>query len=202
MKEKLARREREERLRTSLRQAAEKFRRAREEAGLTLRELGQKAGLAPSTILKIENSKLVPSLAVCIRLAEALGRPISYFAEADDPPSDLRFTPRGEARVSEIKSAPISIEHIAERLVHPRMEGFLIRVGPGAKSGREVPITYRGEEIVIGVKGRIRFEIRGQEYLLGPGDVLHFKGDIPHFWENAAAGESQMYMICAFSYER
>ncbi|MCX8071497.1 MAG: XRE family transcriptional regulator [Candidatus Binatia bacterium] len=195
-------RAREERLRTSLRQAAEKFRRAREEAGLTLRELGEKAGLAPSTILKIENSKLVPSLAVCIRLAEALGRPISYFAELDEPPCDLRFTSRGQGRVSEIKGAPIVIEHIAERLVNPRMEGFLIRLGRGAKSGQEVPISYHGEEIVIGLKGRIRFEIRGQEYLLGPGDVLHFKGDIPHFWENAAQTESEMYMICSFSYQR
>ncbi len=202
MNEKAWKRSREERLRTSLRQAAEKFRRAREEAGLTLRELGERAGLAPSTILKIENSKLVPSLAVCIRLAEALGRPISYFAETDDPPSDLRFTPQGQARVSEIKGAPITIEHIAERLMHPRMEGFLIRLGRGAKSGREVPIAYRGEEIVIGLKGRVRFEVRGQHYVLGPGDVLHFKGDIPHFWENAAPGESEMYMICAFSYER
>ncbi|GBD25735.1 HTH-type transcriptional regulator PuuR [bacterium HR30] len=202
MNQKALKRLREERLRTSLRQAAEKFRRAREEAGLTLRELGERAGLAPSTILKIENSKLVPSLAVCIRLAEALGRPVSYFAEGDEPPSDLRFTPVGSARISELRSAPIRIEHIAERLVHPRMEGYLLRLGPGAKSGSEVPISYSGEEIVIGVKGRVRFEIRGQEYILGPGDVLHFKGDIPHFWENASAGESQIYMICAFSYER
>lgn len=202
MNERAVKRLREERLRTSLRQAAEKFRRAREEAGLTLREVAARAGLAPSTILKIENSKLIPSLAVCIRLAEALGRPISYFAETGDPPCDLRFTPQGEARLSEIKGTPITIEHIAERLVSPKMEGFLLRLGPGAKSGREVPISYRGEEIVIGIKGRVRFEIRGETYLLGPGDVLHFKGDIPHFWENASAGESQIYMICAFSYER
>jgi len=193
---------REERVRTSLRQAAEKFRRAREEAGLTLRELAERAGLAPSTILKIENSKLVPSLAVCIRLADALGRPISYFAEQEELPADVRFVANGTARVSEVRGSPIVIEHVAERLVHPRMEGFLVRVGRGAKSGREVPISYHGEEIVIGIKGRIRFEIRGEEYIVGPGDVLHLKGDVPHYWENAANGESAMYMICAFAYER
>lgn len=202
MAERAVKVEREERLRTSLRRAAEKFRRAREEAGLTLRELGQRAGLAPSTILKIENSTVVPSLAVCIRLAEALGRPISYFAEQDTSPADVRFVGRGRARVSEVRGSPIVIEHIAERLVHPRMEGFLFRVGKGGKSGREVPISYHGEEIVIGVQGCIRFEIRGREYLLKPGDVLHLKGDVPHFWENASNGESAMYMICSFAYER
>lgn len=191
----------EERVRTSLRQAAEKFRRAREEAGLTLRELGERAGLAPSTILKIENSKLVPSLAVCIRLAEALGRPISYFAEEDPPQDDVRWIPRGAARVSEVPGSPVVIEHVAEKLVNPRMEGYLIRVGPGGRSGREAPIVYRGEEIVIGVKGKVRFEIRGQSYVVGPGDVLHLKGDVPHYWENAGPGEAQMYMICAFAYE-
>ena len=189
-------------MRTSLRQAAEKFRRAREEAGFTLRELAERAGLAPSTILKIENSKLVPSLAVCIRLADALGRPISYFAEDGPAHDDVRFVARGQARVSEVRGAPITIEHVAEKLVNPRMEGFLIRVGPGGRSGREVPIVYHGEEIVIGIKGRVRFEIRGDTYVVGPGDVLHLKGDVPHYWENAGAGEAQIYMICAFTYER
>jgi transcriptional regulator with XRE-family HTH domain len=193
---------REERIRVSIQKAAERFRRAREESGLTLRELGEKAGLAPSTIQKIENSKLIPSLSVCIRLADALNRSLAYFAEDGGGPTDVRYTARRGGRVTDIKSSPIVMEHVAEPLVNPKMEGFLVRVAPGGNSGGEEPIIYRGEEIVIGVKGRVRFEIRGQAYVVRPGDVLHLKGDIPHFWENAGSGEAQMFMICAFAYER
>lgn len=193
---------REERIRVSIRKAAERFRRAREEAGLTLRELSEKAGLAPSTIQKIENSKIIPSLSVCIRLADALNRSISYFAEDGGGPADVRHLAKRTGRVSHVKGSSIMVEVVAEPLVNPKMEGFLVTVAPGGKSGPEEPIIYRGEEIVIGLKGRVRFEIRGQEHMVRPGDVLHLKGDIPHFWENRGPGQAQMYMICAFTYER
>lgn len=193
---------REERVRVSIRKAAERFRRAREEAGLTLRELGEKAGLAPSTIQKIENSKLIPSLAVCMRLADALNRSLAYFAEDGGGTTDVRYTPRGSGRLTDIKGSPLLMEHVAEPLVNPKMEGFLVTIAPGGKSGAKEPIMYRGEEIVIGVKGRVRFEIRGCEYLVRPGDVLHLKGDVPHAWENPGPGQAQIYMICAFALER
>ncbi len=44
----------------SMHHIAERFRRAREEAGLTLREVAERAELAPSTIQKIENQRIVP----------------------------------------------------------------------------------------------------------------------------------------------
>lgn len=191
-----------DRHRLSLRKAAEKFRRAREDAGLSLRDLAEKAGLAPSTVLKVERSHMVPSMAVCIRLADALNRKISWFFEETEATDDVRLIPRRKARVAEPRGGRVRTEVLAEPLVNPRMEGFLLTVAPGAGSGRDAPIVYRGEEIVIGVKGRLRFEIRGVEYVLRPGDTLHFKGDIPHAWCNLGPGEAQVLMICAFGYDR
>ncbi|GIW42405.1 MAG: cupin [Candidatus Binatia bacterium] len=192
----------EDRHHISLRKAAEKFRRAREEAGLSLRELGEKAGLAPSTILKVERSQVIPSLAVCIRLADALNRKISYFVEEEDATEDVRFVPRNRGRRASPRGSRVVSEVVAEPLVNPRMEAFLLTIAPGGESGREAPIVYRGEEIVFGLKGRVHFEIRGSRYVVGPGDTLHFKGDIPHRWENPGPGEARILMVCAFGYER
>jgi quercetin dioxygenase-like cupin family protein len=50
--------------------------------------------------------------------------------------------------------------------------------------------------------GRVRFDIRGTTYVVRPGDTLHFKGDLPHTWENPGPGEAQTSMVCAFGYER
>jgi transcriptional regulator with XRE-family HTH domain len=191
-----------ERHRVSIRKAAEKFRRAREEAGLSLRELAEKAGLAPSTVLKVERSQVVPSLAVCIRLADALNRKISYFVEEGDAHEDVRFIPKGRGRRASPRASRVETEVIAEPLVNPRMEAFLLTVAPRGGSGREAPIVYRGEEIVVGVRGRVRFDIRGVTYVVRPGDTLHFKGDVPHTWENPGPGEAQILMVCAFGYER
>jgi transcriptional regulator with XRE-family HTH domain len=193
---------RPDRARVSIRKAAEKFRRAREEAGLSLRDLGKKAGLSPSTILKVETSAVIPSIAVCIRLADALNRKISYFVEDDEPTSDVRFVARGHGRIARRRGALVETEVVAAPLRHPRMEAFRIAVKPRGGSGRDAPVVYRGEQIAIGVRGRVRFEIRGEAFVLGAGDVLHFKGDIPHSWQNAGPVSAEMLMVCAFGYER
>ncbi len=189
-----------DRVTISVRKAAEKFRRAREQAGLTLRELAEKAGLAPSTIQKIENSRIVPSLAVSIRLAHALNRKVSYFVEEEESATDVRLIRKGRGRLYASEGSLMAFEQIAEPLVNPRMEAYIITVAPGGQSGGDEPIIYRGEEIVICTKGRFRFEMRGQEHVLRPGDTLHLKGEIPHGWENLGPREAQMIMVCAFNY--
>lgn len=191
-----------DRHRLSLRKAAEKFRRAREDAGLSLRDLAEKAGLAPSTILKVERSHMIPSMAVCVRLADALNRKISWFFEEAEATVDVRFIARRRTRVVEPRPGRIRTEVVAEPLANPRMEGFLLTIAAGADSGRDAPIIYRGEEIVVGIKGRLHFVIRGVEYVVRPGDTLHFKGDIPHRWRNAGRSEAQVLMVCAFGYDR
>jgi transcriptional regulator with XRE-family HTH domain len=186
----------------SIRKAAEKFRRAREEAGLTLRELGERAGLSPSTILKVERSQVIPSIAVCIRLAEALNRKISWFIEDEEERPDLRFVPAGAGRVAQPRGTLLRTEVIAEPLRDPRLEAFRVTLKPRGGSGPDAPVIYRGEELVIGLRGRVNFEIRGQKYRVGPGDCLHFKADIPHSWHNPGPGEAELLFVCAFARER
>lgn len=181
----------------SVRQAADKFRRTREQAGLSVRQLAEKAGLSPSTVLKLERHELTPSIAVCMRLADALNRKISYFVEDDDPRDEVRFIASGTGRCSG-EGMPVVTSVLAEPLVNPRMEAFLLVIEAGGDSGAEGHITYRGEEIVYCLKGRVSFNIRGEDYVVGPGDTLHFKGDIPHRWANVGRGRAELLMTCAF----
>lgn len=188
-------------LAASLHKMAERLRRAREEAGLTLRQVAARANLAPSTVQKVESGKIVPSVAVMVRLADALNRRASFFIEDDaQAVADIRFVPRGAGRRVGKASAPVRFEQIAEPLVNPKMEAFLIQVRPGGRSGSDEPIIYRGEEIVVCTRGTLVFEVRGQQYGLRRGDTLHFKGDIPHSWFNPGPGDAEMLMVCAFVY--
>lgn len=185
---------------TSLDRMAERFRRAREEAGLTLRQLAQRAGVSASTIQKVERGKIVPTVAVMVRMADALNRRPSSFIEEDEQPlTDVRLVPSGSGRLIGKAGAPVRFEQIAEPLRNPKMEAFRVTVEPGGRSGDD-PIRYRGEEIVICTRGTLVFEMKGEAYCLGPGDVLHFKGDIAHTWRNPGPEEAEMIMVCAFTY--
>lgn len=184
----------------SLHRIAERFRQAREEAGMSLREAAERADLAPSTVQKIETNKIVPSIAVAVRLAHALNRRPSYFIEDDqEAPTDVRVIPAGTGRRLGKNPASVVFEQIAEPLINPRMEAYVITVPPGGRSDTSEPITYRGEEIFICIKGTMSVELRDQEYLLSPGDTLHLKGDIPHRWSNPGPQEAEIIMIGAFS---
>jgi transcriptional regulator with XRE-family HTH domain len=89
----------------SVRRVAERFKLARREAGLSLRQVAERAGLAASTVHKIEAGRLVPSLAVCIRLADALDQRISYFVEEGDTDHpDVRFVARGGGLVVALRA--------------------------------------------------------------------------------------------------
>lgn len=187
----------------SVQLVAQRFRHARCLAGLSQRQLADRAGLAASTVHKIEAGRLVPSLAVCIRLADGLGRRISDFVEQGPGDGfDVRFTRGGSGRVTHAPESPLRFEYVAEPLMNPSMEAFVLTIAPGGSSGADVPVRYRGEEVVFGLEGRVRFRVRGEEYIVGPGDTLHLKGSVPHTWENAGARTARLLMVCAFAYER
>ncbi len=136
-----------------------------------------------------------------VRLADALNRRASFFIEDDaQAVADIRFVPNGAGRRAGRAAAPVRFQQIAEPLVNPKMEAFLIQVKPGGRSGSDEPIIYRGEEIVVCTRGTFVFEMRGQQYGLRRGDTLHFKGDIPHSWHNPGPGDAEMLMVCAFVY--
>jgi transcriptional regulator with XRE-family HTH domain len=183
----------------SMHRIAERFRHARKEAGLSLREAAKRADLAPSTVQKIENNKIVPSIAVAVRLAHALNRRASYFIEEDqEAPTDVRLIPAGSGRRLGTDDTPVVFEQLAEPLINPRMEAYLITVKPGGGSESQT-FTYRGEEIFVCTKGKMAIELRDKEYILTPGDTLHLKGDIPHRWSNPGPRKAEMIMIGAFS---
>jgi transcriptional regulator with XRE-family HTH domain len=92
----------------------------------------------------VERSQVVPSLAVCIRLADALNRKISYFVEEEEAHEDVRFIRKGQGRSASPRGSRVETEVIAEPLVNPRMEAFLFTIAPRGGSGREAPIVYRG----------------------------------------------------------
>lgn len=55
--------------------------RVRQELGLTQEEVGQKAGLAPSYLSRIENDHIHPTMATLNRLAAALDLPVGQLLE-------------------------------------------------------------------------------------------------------------------------
>lgn len=172
-------------LEAELRLISQRIRRWRDEAGLTLQELAGRAGVATSTIQKIETAQMIPSVAVLLKVARGLGRrPAELVSEGADEPERMHLR-RGE-RHPVGTPGKVVVERLSGDLFDPALEMWRVTVHPGHGSG-DVPIRFDGEELVVCEAGRISVSLDGEEHVLEPGDTLHFKARIPHAWRNDGA---------------
>ena len=165
-----------------------RIRRWREDASLTLQDLASRSGLATSTVQKVETGQMIPSVAVLLKLAHGLGRrPTELIREGD---SDLEVAVVHEAdrdRIGHEKT--MLVERLSGDLSQPSLEMWRIHLQPGASGG--APIHYEGEEIVVCESGQVTFTIGDDEYVLEPGDTLHFKAHLPHSWRNRGRSKTR-----------
>ncbi len=160
------------------------------ERGWNLADLANASGVPASTISKIENGLMHPSLVHAINLAASLEANLGFLTSRNT-----------------IRSAPVSVVRAGRR---PRLDlpgmglalmdlhgsfglGVLeARAGTlavDARSGEE-DMTHPGEEICHVLSGAIRYHVEGRVHDLFPGDTIHFFSTEPHRWENAANGPS------------
>jgi transcriptional regulator with XRE-family HTH domain len=161
---------------------SDRIRRWREEQGMTRQELGERSGLAISTVHKVETGQMIPSVAVLLKLAHGLGRrPTDILADAEyeEPVALMRAKDRETFGLED----RIRVERLSGEIVDPILEMWRVVLNPGMSSGRK-PIRNDGDALIICEKGRLSVTLGEEEHLLGPGDTLHFKASIPHSWRN------------------
>jgi transcriptional regulator with XRE-family HTH domain len=163
----------------------------RKRMGLSLQQLGERSDVSAAAIHKIEQGGMVPTITTLLKLATALGRPVSYFVEEDIGLDDVAvFTPLEENRPVFTSHQGIELNSISGPYGRFLLAGARACVVAGATSGRK-PMQHPGEELVHGLSGVLEFTVSGQPYRVEPGTTLHFQGDQPHTWANPGPDEAR-----------
>ena len=167
-------------------------RQLREDRGMAMRELADRAGVSSSFVSQIERGVANPSVASLQRIAEALGTSIGALFDGSDRIGKLVL--------------------LAERprMVHPerKWEDFLLTpqnarrlqvilsiIEPGEGSGEE-PYTHDSdEECVIVLKGGLEFHVAGETYQMNEGDSLTFESRQPHWNRNPGPSKAEILWI-------
>ena len=185
----------------------EQLRQARQQRGLTLRELAQRLGVSPSMISQIETGRASPSVSTLYALATELGvslddllfndRRASVAPAQDGPaaPSTLAgsLLQRGDNR-KRIRLASGVVWERLTALSVPDTEFLLVtyEVG-GASSAQDDFQRHPGHEWGYVLEGRLEIKIGFEEYVLGPGDSVSFDSTMPHRLANA--GDAPVHAI-------
>ncbi len=163
-------------------QVARRIRRRREQERLTLGELAERSGVAPSTIQKVETGQMTPSVAVLLKIARGLGRSVSDFIRDDEPARALVHL-RSEDRPRIGPRDGTAFERVSGDVPDPKLEMWRVHVEPGSV-GPKRPIQYQGEALIVCERGRPTLLVGEHEVVLGTGDSLHFDAEAGMTWRN------------------
>ncbi len=163
-------------------QVALRIRRRREQEGLTLGELAERSGVAPSTIQKVETGQMTPSVAVLLKIARGLGRSVSDFVR-DDEAAHAIVHLRSEDRPRIGPRDGTSFERVSGDVPDPKLEMWRVHVEAGS-NGPKRPIQYQGEALVVCERGRPTLRVGEHDVVLGTGDSLHFDAGAGMTWRN------------------
>jgi len=162
----------------------------RKRMGLSLQQLGERSDVSAAAIHKIEQGGMVPTITTLLKIAGALGRPVSYFVEEDIGQDDVAvLTDAEENRPVYTSHKGITLHSISGPYGRFLLAGARATVIPGATSGRK-PMQHPGEELVHVIGGVLEFTVTGQSYRVEAGNTLHFRGDQPHTWRNPGTSDA------------
>jgi transcriptional regulator with XRE-family HTH domain len=165
----------------------------REARGQTQHQIARAAGLPRATWANLESGAANPTLAVLIRVAQALQVRLEELIE---PPRRMGRLYRADALPSRSRGLVTIRKLLPETL--PGLEIERMHLPPRAAMAG-VPHTAGTREYLTCERGRIELSAGGESFSLDPGDVVVFRGDQKHGYRNPGATEAIAYSVVAFA---
>lgn len=151
----------------------------RKECGLTLRELGAKAGLSDAYLSRVENGQTAVTLASLEKLSEVFATPITSFFAEEVKPQRLVVCRNGAGQKARFRGRTGTLVSLLADQKHGKMmEPLIVEVSSALKPVK--PLAHPGEEFNYVVSGSCQFLFGGEKHILGAGDSVYFDASTPH----------------------
>ncbi len=179
----------------------------RRNASLTLKAVAERAGLAVSTISKIENDRMSPTYDVLLKLSKGLAVDlVTLMVGAERAPVEAPAGRLDVTRAAERRAYPTGTyiyEPFAMRLTNRLMDPTFVHVT--ARSLDEFPdlVRHPGEECVYVISGAVEMHLEFYAPIrLEAGDSVYFDGRMGHAYVSVSETDAQILNICAGVGER
>jgi transcriptional regulator with XRE-family HTH domain len=159
----------------------ERLRERRKAIGKTQQQVAEEASLTVGFISQIERGISTPSLASLYNVAKALDASVDMFVSRVPARTHSVVSHSGQRQTYQVGGTARFYEFLERGFPEAKLNACLSHVPPGYASEM---VSHEGEDFVYVVAGRMLYEVDGIEYLLGPGDTLHFDSRRPHRGKN------------------
>ena len=165
----------------------------RETRGRTQQQIARVAGIPRATWANLESGAANPTLAVLIKVANALQVRLEELIE---PPRRTGRLYRAAELPWREKASVIVRKLLPESIPGLEIERMELPAG-GSMSG--VPHTTGTREYLTCERGQVELSAGGALFRLEPGDVVVFRGDQKHGYRNPGAAAAIAYSVVAFA---
>ena len=164
----------------------------RNELGLSLRDLGKRAGVTASFLSQVENDQVSPSLSSLQSIATSLNVPM--FSLLNDTPSG-NVVKTSERRKFTFEEPNISYELLTTDFTRQMMV-YRILVQPYAKRIAQ-PLARPTEQWMHVNQGQLQVVIGDETHILDPGDTVYYDGELLREFGSISADE--LVILCCIT---
>jgi transcriptional regulator with XRE-family HTH domain len=165
----------------------------REVRGFSQQQIAKVAGIPRATWANLESGTANPTLAVLIKVANALQIRLEELIE---PPRRLGRLYRAAALPTRTRGLVTVRKLLPETIAGLELERMEL---PPRSSMAGVPHKAGTREYLTCERGQIQLSAGGATFSLEPGDVVVFRGDQRHGYRNPAAAPAIAYSVIAFA---
>src|SRR6516225_305958 len=163
-----------------------------------LQQLGERSGLSPSLLSRVENGKHLPTVPTLLRIAQVFDVTLDHFFRNEKRERVVAVT-RKEEREQAQAGDPAWSEGCflskldlgsGERKFHPYLAEFAL-----SKSTR--PHSHEGVEFVHVLVGTLVLLSGTEENILTSGDSIYFDSGLRHAYRGLSPAPCMALMVCA-----
>lgn len=148
---------------------------------MTLEQLAELTGVSKGHLSRFERGQKSLSLAMLIRLAEALHSSVAELL-GELPARDKSHLVKAEGRTYHKASASDGkyIFSALGRGDDPLINAFLVEFTSGTEMRKSAEAYHSGQEIFFILEGAVEIDLGGRKHVLNKGDYLQFPGSVRH----------------------
>jgi transcriptional regulator with XRE-family HTH domain len=179
----------------------QKMRALRLRRSMGLMQLGERTGLSPALLSKLENSKLIPTVPTLLRIAMVFDVTLDHFFQNEHRQRVISIT-RKEEREQSAGHPPTEEDCYeltrldlgsGDRKFQPFMAEFL---PPNSSNGK--PHMHQGFEFIHVLCGTLQLSIGSDENILRPGDSIYFDSNLRHSYQSLGEEKCTAFMVFAY----
>ena len=170
-------------------EVSKRIRELRLEKKLTLKDLSEKTGLSISFLSQVERAASSIAITSLKKIADAVEVPITSFFE--DYANNNYKVKAEEQKPFRIEGSGAIYTRLGGEFPGRQVEPLLVTFPPGEP--KEKTVTHPGEEFYYILEGAMIVTVEGKEYILKPGDSIHFPSTISHTITNPLDHDAKVF---------